>query len=134
MSMELNQKALEFIGRPLFAKLATVKKSGAPHVTPVWYTYDEGKFVVNFRGDRLKLKNIANEPRVALLIDDAYSYVLVQGRVATAEGRDPQEDIKALAIRYRGKEEGEKEWQDVYSKQTRVSMTITPQKIITKDI
>lgn len=132
--MSLSQKQLEFIGKPLFAKLATVKKSGAPHVTPIWYMFDDGQFIVNSRDDRLKLKNIASEPRVALLIDDGYSYILVQGKVAPAEGRNPQDDIKALAIRYRGKEAGEKEWLEVYSKQNRVSMTITPDKITAKDV
>jgi F420H(2)-dependent biliverdin reductase len=132
--MKLDEKVSEFVRRPLFAKIATVKKNGAPHVTPIWFMHQDGVFIVNAKADRLKVKNLEREPRVALLIDDAYQYVLVQGRAEFAKDRDAQEDIKSLAIRYLGRDKGERDAREIYSKQKRVTIVITPGKVVAKDL
>src|SRR5438552_12698108 len=83
-----------------FAHLATVGPDGAPQVTPVWIDYD-GKYVrFNTARGRVKVRNLARNPRVALSIQDPdkpYRYVQIRGRVAemTEEGADAH--IDALA-------------------------------------
>ena len=90
-----------------FAHLATVGPDGAPQVTPVWIDYD-GKYVrFNTARGRVKVRNLARNPRVALSIQDPdkpYRYVQIRGRVAemTEEGADAH--IDALAKRYLGQD------------------------------
>ena len=118
-----------FLAAPLFGKLATLGADGSPQVTPVWYMVDGGKLIVNTSRDRVKFRNVSRDPRVCLLVDDGYSYVMVRGRARVAAERDPFRDIEAIAVRYRGEEQGRRDAKEVYSKHPRVSLEIVPEKV-----
>jgi PPOX class probable F420-dependent enzyme len=90
------------------ARLATADASGAPHVIPICYALvdDRFYFVVDEKPKRTRtglkrLRNIAANPLVALVIDDydddwtRLAYLLVQGEAARVE--DPAEYDAALA-------------------------------------
>jgi PPOX class probable F420-dependent enzyme len=87
------------------AYLATLMPDGSPQVTPVWFAYEAGKFVVNTARGRVKDRNMARDAKVALTIvdpDNAYSHIAVRGVVVreTEEGADA--NIDALAKKYLG--------------------------------
>lgn len=126
----LSKRAEEFVARPLFGKLATVGRDGSPQLTPVWYLYEGGKFLVNTAPGRVKSKNIGRDPRVALLVDDGYTYVAVKGRAQVSPGRDSKSDIETLAVRYHGKEKGQKLARGVYWKMERVTFEIVPESVV----
>ena len=90
-----------------FAHLATVMPDGSPQVTPVWFDYRDGKFIVNTARGRVKDKNMSKNARVALSIldpDNPYSHVAVRGTISnvTEEGADAS--IDALAKKYLGQD------------------------------
>jgi PPOX class probable F420-dependent enzyme len=90
-----------------FAHLATLMPDGTPQVTPVWFFYEGGKFIVNTARGRVKDRNMAKNARVALSIsdpDNPYAHVSVRGRVVreTEEGADAS--IDALSKKYLGKD------------------------------
>jgi PPOX class probable F420-dependent enzyme len=90
-----------------FAHLATIMPDGSPQVTPVWFEYRDGKFIVNTAAGRIKDKNMSRDARVALDIVDPenpYSHLAVRGKVVrrTQEGADA--NIDALAMKYLGKD------------------------------
>jgi pyridoxamine 5'-phosphate oxidase family protein len=59
---------LEFLRSQRIARVATVGPSGWPHVVPVMYTLDDnGAF--EFDVDGVKLRNLASEPRGAMVVD-----------------------------------------------------------------
>jgi len=83
----------DLFGKKAFAHLATVGPDGAPQVTPVWIDYDGTSIRFNTAKGRVKVRNLARNPRVALSIqdpDNPYRYVQVRGRVveATEQGAD----------------------------------------------
>ena len=123
-------KAEEFLNGKHFGKLATVRKDGSPHVTPIWYMLEGGRLFVNTTTNRVKYYNIKRDPRVSFLVDDGYPYVMVEGKARIAEERDPKKDIEALAIRYTGEEAGRKAARERYWKDPRVSIEIIPEKIV----
>ena len=123
-------KAKEFLRGVYFAKLGTVMKDGSPHVTPIWYMYEDGKFFVNTTPDRVKYWNIRRDPRVCLLIDDGYPYLVIFGTARIANERDPHKDIESLAIRYHGEKKGKKQARDYFRKQKRVSIEIIPDRVV----
>jgi PPOX class probable F420-dependent enzyme len=89
------------------AHLATVMPDGSPQVTPVWFAYENGKFVVNTARGRIKDRNMTKNAKVALSIvdpDNAYAHIAVRGKIvkATEEGADA--NIDALAKKYLGKD------------------------------
>ena len=51
-----------------FAQLATVGPDGAPQVTPVWVDFDGTHVRFNTAKGRVKVRNLARDPRVALSI------------------------------------------------------------------
>lgn len=63
-------------------KLATTRKDGRPHVTPVWFLLDdEGRLVFTTADGSLKSKALHREPRFALCVDDQappFSYVMLE--------------------------------------------------------
>jgi pyridoxamine 5'-phosphate oxidase family protein len=72
---------LEFLRSQRIGRLATIGPTGWPHVVPVMYTLDDaGAF--EFDVDGVKLRNLAAEPRAAIVIDamGPKRGVSVQGR------------------------------------------------------
>jgi PPOX class probable F420-dependent enzyme len=125
-----DSKAEDFLKGVYFGKIATTKKDGSPHVTPIWYMLDQGKLIVNTTTDRVKYRNIKRDPRVSFLVDDGYPYIMIQGRARIATERDSLKDIETLAIRYTGEEKGRKAARDRYWKQPRVSIEIVPERVV----
>jgi PPOX class probable F420-dependent enzyme len=103
-----------FAERHRVARLATADASGAPHVIPICYALvgDGFYFVIDEKPKRTRtglkrLRNIAVNPQVALVIDDydedwtRLAYLLVRGRAAVvAEHAKYAEALAALRQRY----------------------------------
>src|SRR5476649_2322151 len=90
-----------------FANVATLNADGSPQVTPVWVDFDGTHVLINTARGRVKAKNLAREPRVAVSISDPenpYRYLGVQGRVVemTEDGGDAH--IDKMAKKYLGKD------------------------------
>jgi coenzyme F420-0:L-glutamate ligase/coenzyme F420-1:gamma-L-glutamate ligase len=113
-------RVLEFIAGARIARLATADASGAPHNVPLCYWFDGERiyFAIDEKpkrqtGMRLKrMRNIVENPRVALLIDRyeedwaQLGFVMIRGIARVVE--DPQEYMAALRhlrekyLQYRG--------------------------------
>jgi pyridoxamine 5'-phosphate oxidase family protein len=77
----LRPAELEFLHSQRIGRLATISPAGWPQVVPVAYALDaEGAF--EFDVDGAKLRNLAAEPRAALVVDASGPKrgVSVQGR------------------------------------------------------
>jgi PPOX class probable F420-dependent enzyme len=93
--------------KPAFANLATLNPDGSPQVTPVWVDFDGNHLIVNTAKGRVKAKNLAREPRVALSISDPenpYRYLGVQGRVVEMTEKGGDAHIDKMAKKYLGKD------------------------------
>ncbi|UQA97678.1 PPOX class F420-dependent oxidoreductase [Streptomyces halobius] len=83
-------------------KLATNRKDGRPHVTPVWFLLDEeadGQVVFTTWHKSLKYKALCREPRFSLCVDDQeppYGYVTLE---CTAELTDNPSELLSWATR-----------------------------------
>jgi PPOX class probable F420-dependent enzyme len=88
-----------------FAHLATVMPDGTPQVTPVWFFYEHGKFIVNTARGRIKDRNMTQNASVALSIIDPenpYSHLAVRGKIAKVTEQGADANIDALAKKYMG--------------------------------
>jgi PPOX class probable F420-dependent enzyme len=59
-----------FLTEKRIGRLATNREDGWPHVTPIWYVWDDGRFVLTLGKSRRHLKNIARDPHVTLCVDE----------------------------------------------------------------
>jgi PPOX class probable F420-dependent enzyme len=99
----------EFLRLARLGHLATSTRDGTPHNIPVCFWFDDAGhfyFVIDEKPKRLsgtglkRMRNIAQNPRVALVIDhyeedwSCLAYVLIQGEAQVVD--DPTEYILAL--------------------------------------
>jgi PPOX class probable F420-dependent enzyme len=90
-----------------FAHVATLNTDGSPQVTPVWVDFDGTYVLINTAKGRVKAKNLAREPRVAISIadpDNAYRYLGIQGRVVEMTETGGDAHIDKMAKKYLGKD------------------------------
>jgi hypothetical protein len=92
-----------------------------PVLVPVWYWYEPGQEIrlVTGKGSR-KIELLKNAGRFSLCVQNEappYQYVSVEGPVLSIEDADHYRDMKPIAVRYLGEEEGEQYVQDTIDDQ-----------------
>lgn len=95
----------EFIAAtpPRTAKLAVVRKDGAPHVSPVWVDLDGSTIVFTTHLDSVKGRALLRDGRLSLCLDDEnppFHFVTISGR---AEIVDDLEQVRYWAGRIGGR-------------------------------
>jgi PPOX class probable F420-dependent enzyme len=132
--MALTPEQREFLDEVRFAVLGTVSASGAPHLTVMWYLLDGDEIMFNTVATRAKASNLDRDARVSLLVYDStgYRYLRIDGRVRRVD--DPavgQADIRRLALRYYGGDEGrvERAVRDRWSREQRVSYRLPTTRV-----
>lgn len=110
----------EFVTAARLAHLATSDAAGAPHNVPLCYWFDGERiyFAIDEKPKRAtgrglkRMRNIADNPRVAIVIDhyeedwSQLGYVMIRGLARVVE--DPEEYLQALRnlrdkyVQYRG--------------------------------
>jgi len=105
LAAKLTANTLRLIEGKNFASLATIMPDGSPHVTPMWVDHDGNSVLMNTAEGRIKLRNIARDPRVAVTIFDhknPYDRVVILGRVTARTHDGAEEHIDKLAKKYTG--------------------------------
>ncbi|WP_106396405.1 PPOX class F420-dependent oxidoreductase [Actinocorallia populi] len=83
------KEASDLIGAQEFGVLATVKRSGHPHLSTVLYRWDPAERIirVSTTEGRLKTRHIRNDPRLALHVNgpDVWSFAVAEGEAEISE-------------------------------------------------
>lgn len=116
-----------FLDRPQRAVLATVGRSGAPHVVVVDYLALEDSLLLNGRTDRRWVGNVRRDPRATALVHDPHDadhWVSIEGTVELVREGDEAaiEDAKTLSRRYGDDPEQ-------FNGQHRVSWRLVPRRV-----
>ena len=123
----------DYLDETHIAHLATLKRDGSPHLTPLWYQYDNGNLYMITEGSLLKARNIKRDSRVAVSISndqEPYKYVLMEGN-AEVSNRDVEKITHSVCTRYSGQEEGSKLAEAIMDGGRTVVLIVHPTKIIT---
>ena len=84
----MNRAELQsFLDHPYNAIVAINRPGNAPHLTPVWFTWDGATFRFSTTRDRAKYANIRRDPQISLIVDDvaSHTYVVATGRATILE-------------------------------------------------
>ena len=130
MGVPLSAEAQAFLRERVFAHIATLMRDGSPQSTIVWADTDGTNVVINTSLDRVKLRNMKRDGRVALSISapgDEQSTLYVRGRVTSITEDEGFVHIDSLAKKYRG--------QDQYPRErlegvTRLRIVIEPLSVV----
>lgn len=104
MSM-LNDSIREFLNGRHYATLATQNEDGSIHLTPVWYLFEDERFLISSGSYARKYKNILERPGVSIMVDSRGSqgseqWVSVTGNAEIIEGEESQEIHAKILKRY----------------------------------
>ena len=65
--------------------IATVRKSGEPFMTPIWYVWMDGAFWVGTGAQSPKVQHIRRDPRVCCLVEDGEKWVDLRAVIANCD-------------------------------------------------
>ncbi|HEX9035860.1 MAG TPA: PPOX class F420-dependent oxidoreductase [Ktedonobacterales bacterium] len=130
--MALTPETRAYLSEQRFAVLATINPDGAPQQTVMWYELRGDTVVMNTTKSRLKGRNLARDNRISICVADGYRFLTIAGEARLVDDHAiAQEDIRQLAVRYHGKEKGEAQAVNVFSKQDRISIYVPIEHVIT---
>ncbi|MFW5420276.1 PPOX class F420-dependent oxidoreductase [Nocardiopsis sp. CNT-189] len=82
----------ELLAAERFGTLATVKRSGHPHMTTMAYTWDPAARIARFSttAGRIKVGHLRRDPRAALHVPggDVWSFAVAEGEAEVSETTD----------------------------------------------
>jgi PPOX class probable F420-dependent enzyme len=134
-----------FLNEKREARLATTRPDGSVHLTPIWFWYEEPLVHFLLGESRQHLKNLRNDPRATILIDEDRRYrdgwdagakaVMLAGVVRmSTDDADVAEGSRKLRTRYFGKPEPDDAgYQKAPGKERRVLCTLTPANSVSWD-
>ncbi|HET9249223.1 MAG TPA: TIGR03618 family F420-dependent PPOX class oxidoreductase [Actinomycetota bacterium] len=106
MAEQLTPSDVEMLTGTDVATFVTVNPDGSPHATITWIDAADGHVLVNTAEGRVKHRNCAANPRVAVTVmrgGDAYDWISITGTVVAFETGDRAEaHIDELSHRYDG--------------------------------
>lgn len=130
---QLDPRVRAFLDERRFAVLATPNEDGTIQQTVMWYQLRGDHLMMNTRRGRVKDRNLQRDPRVSICVEDGGRYVAIGGRIAFVEDQaTAQADIKALAVRYDGPEQGEEQSRTIFSRQERVTLLLPIERVIAR--
>jgi PPOX class probable F420-dependent enzyme len=95
----------KLLNGPNLARLAYIGLDGRPRVVPIWFTYQDGDFLMVTGPKADKVRALAKNPAVALTIDGStppYSVLLVDGDATVEETDGMAPEYPAIVERYLG--------------------------------
>ncbi len=133
--MPLSDAVRSFLAEQRFAVLATIGADSVPRQTVMWYELRGDTIVMNTAAGRLKDTLLRRDPRASVCVEDGYRYVTIAGTIQIVD--DPataQEDIRRLAVRYHGEEDGNRQARESFSTQQRVSLYLPIERVLARDL
>jgi hypothetical protein len=99
-----------FLSELRIGRLASNRGDGWSHVTPIWYVWEDGKFLLSLGKSRRHLRNIARDAHVTLCVDEdprvtdltkSPRAVVCYGLAKLVEDEQPVRDItEKVELRY----------------------------------
>jgi len=115
------------------AVVGTLRRDGAPTLTPVWFRWDGTSVTIWTTDTRAWVRNLQRDPRVAVSVqtfDAPYPAVVMRGAATVTSGEDDGvlDEIRAITGRYVRPEEVEpyvSDWPDL-----RTIVRVTPTSVV----
>src|SRR5262249_19693494 len=126
MPATLDDDARRILDGKNFATIATLGPDGSPHTSVVWILRDGDQVLFSTKTSRVKARNLARDPRVALSVfelDNPYSSVDIRGTAELVD--DPDKALpEQVSMKYMGEPPPPEPAED-----TRYVVRITPERI-----
>ena len=130
----VNEATQAVLDKQLNLILATTRKDGSPQVSPLWYLWKDGEFVISTITRTAKWWNLKRDPRCSLCVDDPDSgQMVVAFGSARLDDGDVWDRTWALVAKYRKSEEVQGHMDRIFKGVQRVLIIVRPEKIVTRN-
>ena len=65
--------------------IATVRPDGRPHLVPIWFVVDGGRWYLCTMPGSVKARNLSQNPRIALALEDGSNPYVIEGEARPVE-------------------------------------------------
>ena len=135
MSTELTNDDLSrlanFLAPTKIAVVATIGKDGMPQLTPNWYVYTAGLFIISTTKQRVKYLNLVRDPRMSVCVMTeplAAEYATIRGSVNIIDGDTIWPIVEGIVRRY-VPEDKVNDRMAALMKEDRVIICMTPERV-----
>jgi PPOX class probable F420-dependent enzyme len=114
------------------ATIGTIGPDGRPHLSAVWFLYDDDQLRLSLHASRQKTKNLRRNPAVSLFILDPQNplrYLEIRGDAELAAD-DEYSFARGIGAKYGGADLRQMDGDD----QRRMVVTIEPTKVVAVDL
>ena len=80
--------------------LATIRPGGRPHLTPIWYCFQNDRFWISTSAEAVKTRNVLLNPNVSVSLEDGTRPVVAEGTATVHQRPHPQAVIEAFIDKY----------------------------------
>ena len=129
-------KLEEFLSPTRIVVVATLARSGMPHLTPNWYVFSDGKLHISTTKERLKYINLARDNRMAVCIysgTTAPEYVTMTGPVEISDDDSIWPTTSAIVERHLPADRVEGRMATLRT-ENRVLISLTPENIMFREM
>ncbi|HWP91222.1 MAG TPA: PPOX class F420-dependent oxidoreductase [Thermodesulfobacteriota bacterium] len=128
------EEIYDFLQEPRLCYVATLTKTGHPHVTPIWCYYDGRYFYMTLMDGNPKSRSLSRDPRISIAVSSdslPYKAVVVHGTAELIRG-DVRPFIRDIAKKYAGDGQADS-ITDMLMKNPQVVIKVTPNRIYSWD-
>ena len=132
ISDEDSARLEKFLEPARIAVVATIYRGGMPHLTPNWFVYDAGRVAISTTKDRIKYRNLSNDPRMSVCIYSeltAADYVTVSGSVSISDDESIWPVTRRIVERYVLAANVEQRLAQLRT-QSRVILSLAPESVV----
>lgn len=101
---KLNERQRALLGERRVASVVTLSTDGMPHLTPVWFLFADGAFLIAIASGTAKGRNLARDNRMALMLDRRQRYeetgFSVCGNAEILTGQDASDVVRRVHQKY----------------------------------
>ena len=122
----------KFLEPTRIAVVATIYRSGMPHLTPNWFVYEGGRIAISTTKQRVKFRNLSHDPRMSVCIFSeltAADYVTVSGPVSISDDESIWPVTTRIVERYVPSAHVEERLAQLRT-QDRVILSLTPESVV----
>jgi hypothetical protein len=94
--------------------LASVRRDGRPHLTPIWYVWLGEKFYICTARRSVKARNLAHRPQASVSLQDGMQPIVAECTARQVEMPYPPEVVEAFFRKYEWRIEKDVEYDAVF--------------------
>ncbi len=87
-----------FMAEQRTLQVATIGNDGFPHVAPMWFVVEDGKFVFRSFTKSQKIVNLQRNPKLTVLLEDGSDYAELRGLMVKGTARLIDDRAEVLRI------------------------------------